>query len=148
MFSGIHDMVCQLPQGYETVLDRSGGPISGGQKQRIALARAFLGKPSLVVLDEPNSNLDAAGEQALTETLLRAKKRGVTAVVVTLRPALLNSVDKVLILRAGRAEAFGSPRDVLHRLIRSSGGAASDKPEQPRSSECPSAGGDQLGRTA
>jgi ATP-binding cassette subfamily C protein len=129
MFSGIHDMVCQLAQGYETVLDRGGGPLSGGQKQRIALARAFFGNPCLVVLDEPNSNLDAAGEQALTETLQRAKKRGVTAVVVTLRPALLNSVDKVLILRAGRAEAFGSPSEVLHRLVRSSGG---DKPEQPR----------------
>jgi ATP-binding cassette subfamily C protein len=128
-FSGIHDMVCQLAQGYETVLDRGGGPLSGGQKQRIALARAFFGNPCLVVLDEPNSNLDAAGEQALSETLQRAKKRGVTAVVVTLRPALLNSVDKVLILRAGRAEAFGSPSEVLHRLVRSSGG---DKPEQPR----------------
>jgi ATP-binding cassette subfamily C protein len=124
-------MVCQLPQGYETVLDRGGGPLSGGQKQRIALARAFFGNPSLVVLDEPNSNLDAAGEQALTETLQRAMKRGVTAVVVTLRPALLNSVDKVLILRAGRAEAFGSASDVLHRLVRSPVGAG-DKLEQPR----------------
>jgi ATP-binding cassette subfamily C protein len=132
LFSGIHDMVCQLSQGYETVLDRGGGPLSGGQKQRIALARAFFGDPSLVVLDEPNSNLDAAGEQALTETLQRAKKRGVTAVVVTLRPALLNSVDKVLILRAGRAEAFGSPSDVLHRLVRSPGGAGGNNPEQPR----------------
>jgi ATP-binding cassette subfamily C protein len=148
MFSGVHDMVCQLPHGYETVLDRSGGPISGGQKQRIALARAFFGNPSLVVLDEPNSNLDAAGEQALTETLQRAKKRGVTAVVVTLRPALLNNVDKVLILRGGRAEAFGSPSDVLHRLVRSSGGAAGDKPEQPRRIDSPGSGGDQLGRTA
>jgi ATP-binding cassette, subfamily C, bacterial len=97
------------------------------------------------VLDEPNSNLDAAGEQALTETLQRAKKRGVTAVVVTLRPALLNNVDKVLILRGGRAEAFGSPSDVLHRLARSPGG---DKPEQPRRIESPGPGGDQLGRTA
>jgi ATP-binding cassette subfamily C protein len=125
-------MICLLSQGYETVLDRSGGPLSGGQKQRIALARAFLGNPSLVVLDEPNSNLDAAGEQALTETLQRAKTRGVTAVVVTLRPALLNSVDKVLVLRAGRAEAFGSPSEVLHRLVRSPGGAGADKPSQPR----------------
>jgi ATP-binding cassette, subfamily C, bacterial len=131
-FSGIHEMICLLSQGYETVLDRSGGPLSGGQKQRIALARAFLGNPSLVVLDEPNSNLDAAGEQALTETLQRAKTRGVTAVVVTLRPALLNSVDKVLVLRAGRAEAFGSPSEVLHRLVRSPGGARADKPSQPR----------------
>ena len=84
------------------------------------------------MLDEPNSNLDAAGEQALTETLQRAKKRGVTAVVVTLRPALLNSVDKVLILRAGRAEAFGSPSDVLHRLVRSNGGTGGDNKEQSR----------------
>src|SRR6266700_7854473 len=124
--------ISHLPNGYETVLERSGAPLSGGQKQRIALARAFFGNPSLVVLDEPNSNLDAGGEQALTEALQRAKKRGVTAVVVTLRPALLNSVDKVLVLRAGRAEAFGSPSDVLHRLVRSPGGAGADKPEQPR----------------
>ncbi|GMO61814.1 hypothetical protein BwSF12_78600 [Bradyrhizobium ottawaense] len=82
------------------------------------------------MLDEPNSNLDAAGEQALTETLQRARRRGVTAVVVTLRPALLNSVDKVLILRAGRAEAFGSPSEVLHRLVRSPARVGGDEPEQ------------------
>jgi ATP-binding cassette subfamily C protein len=117
VLTGIHDMVCQLPNGYETVLERGGAPLSGGQKQRIALARAFFGNPALVVLDEPNSNLDAAGEQALTETLVRAKQRGVTVAVVTLRPVLLNSVDKVLILRAGRAEAFGRPADVLHRIV-------------------------------
>jgi ATP-binding cassette, subfamily C, bacterial len=122
--------------------------LSGGQKQRIALARAFLGNPCVVVLDEPNSNLDAAGEQALTETLQRAKKRGVTAVVVTLRPALLNSVDKVLILRSGRAEAFGSPSDVLHRLVRAPARTDADKPEQPRRIESSVPEGDQRGRTA
>jgi ATP-binding cassette subfamily C protein len=120
-FTGIHEMVCQLPNGYETVLERGGAPLSGGQRQRIALARAFLGNPTFVVLDEPNSNLDAAGEQALTETLARAKKRGITVAVVTLRPALLNIVDKVLILRAGRIEAFGPPAQVLHRVIRTGG---------------------------
>ena len=117
MLSGIHDMVSQLPNGYETALDRGGAPLSGGQKQRIALARAFFGNPSFVVLDEPNSNLDAAGEQALTETLARAREMKVTVAVVTLRPALLNSVDRVLILRAGRMEAFGPPAEVLHRLV-------------------------------
>jgi ATP-binding cassette, subfamily C, bacterial len=100
------------------------------------------------VLDEPNSNLDAAGEQALTETLQRAKKRGVTAVVVTLRPALLNSVDKVLILRSGRAEAFGSPTDVLHRLVRAPVRTDADKPEPPRRIESSVPEGDQRGRTA
>jgi ATP-binding cassette, subfamily C, bacterial len=117
MLSGIHDMVTQLPNGYETVLERGGAPLSGGQKQRIALARAFFGNPSFVVLDEPNSNLDAAGEQALTETLARAREMKVTVAVVTLRPALLNSVDRVLILRSGRLEAFGPPSEVLHRLV-------------------------------
>jgi ATP-binding cassette subfamily C protein len=113
-------MISQLPRGYETILERSGAPLSGGQKQRIALARAFFGDPSLVVLDEPNSNLDAAGEQALTDTLRRAKERRVTVVVITQRPAVLNSMDKLLILRAGRVEAFGPPSDVLLRLVRPS----------------------------
>jgi ATP-binding cassette, subfamily C, bacterial len=114
----VHEMITHLTNGYETMLERSGAPLSGGQKQRIALARAFFGNPSLVVLDEPNSNLDAAGEQALTDTLKRAKERRVTVVVITQRPAVLNSMDKLLILRAGRLEAFGPPSDVLLRLVR------------------------------
>jgi ATP-binding cassette subfamily C protein len=113
MLTDVHEMIAQLPSGYETVMERSGAPLSGGQKQRIALARAFFGEPSLVVLDEPNSNLDSAGEQALTNTLQRAKEKRITVVVITQRPAVLNSMDKVLVLRAGRVEAFGPPRDVL-----------------------------------
>lgn len=116
LLTSVHDMICHLPSGYETVLERSGAPLSGGQKQRIALARAFYGDPALVVLDEPNSNLDALGELALTEAIQRARQNCITVVVVTQRPALLNIVDKVLILRAGRVDAFGTPRDVLGRL--------------------------------
>jgi ATP-binding cassette, subfamily C, type I secretion system permease/ATPase len=115
VLTGVHNLICHLPQGYETVLDGTGAPLSGGEKQRIALARAFLGDPVLVVLDEPNSNLDAAGEQALTDTLKRAKEQRVTVVVVTQRPTLLTSVDKVLVLKAGRAVAFGTPDQVLRR---------------------------------
>jgi ATP-binding cassette subfamily C protein len=116
LLTSVHDMICHLPSGYETVLERSGAPLSGGQKQRIALARAFYGDPALVVLDEPNSNLDALGELALTEAVQRARQNRITVAVVTQRPALLNIVDKVLILRAGRVDSFGTPRDVLGRL--------------------------------
>lgn len=119
VFTDVHNMICHMSSGYETMLERSGAPLSGGQKQRIALARAFFGEPSMVVLDEPNSNLDTAGEQALTETILRAKEKRITIVVITQRPTLLNNVDKVLVLRAGRVEAFGPPNDVLRRLVRS-----------------------------
>ncbi|MEW5962902.1 MAG: type I secretion system permease/ATPase [Pseudomonadota bacterium] len=118
VLTGIHEMVCHQSHGYETFMEASGAPLSGGQKQRIALARAFFGDPALVVLDEPNANLDAAGEQALADTLKRAKERGITVVAVTQRPALLASVDKVLILRAGRVEAIGSPNEILHRVVK------------------------------
>jgi ATP-binding cassette subfamily C protein len=118
MFTDVHEMISHLSKGYETVLERSGAPMSGGQRQRIALARAFFGEPALVVLDEPNSNLDAAGEQALTDTLRRAKEKRITVVVITQRPAVLNSMDKLLILRAGRVEAFGPPSEVLMRVVK------------------------------
>lgn len=116
--AGVHEVICHFSHGYETIIDGNGAPLSGGQRQRIALARAFFGNPSFVVLDEPNANLDAAGEEALAETFRRAKEQRITIVAVTQRPALLQSVDKVLVVRAGRAEAFGPPSEVLHRVLR------------------------------
>jgi ATP-binding cassette, subfamily C, bacterial len=143
VFTEVHDIICQLPNGCETVMERSGAPLSGGQKQRIALARAFFADPALVVLDEPNSNLDSAGEQALTDTLLRAKERRITVIVITQRPAALNAMDKLLVLRNGRVEAFGPPNEVLVRLVRPSsarklapsgeGNVPSGEPREPES---------------
>lgn len=137
VLSGVHDMITHLPSGYETKLDGSGAPLSGGQKQRVALARAFYNAPSLVVMDEPNSNLDAQGEHALTETINRAKAQQITVVVITQRPALLNSVDKVLLLRNGRIETFGTPKEVLHRLVPQSAPAATSNTVSNASASMP-----------
>lgn len=117
LIAGVHEMISRLPDGYETVLEGNGAPLSGGQKQRIGLARALFGDPAMIVLDEPNSNLDAEGERALAETLARAKQRRVTVIVITQRPMLLNSVDRVLVLRAGRVEGLGPPNEVLYRVV-------------------------------
>jgi ATP-binding cassette subfamily C protein len=135
MLADVHEMISHLPNGYETILERSGAPLSGGQKQRIALARAVFGDPSLIVLDEPNSNLDAAGEQALTRALQRAKESGVTIIVITQRPAVLNTMDKLLILRAGRVEAFGPPGDVLIRVVPPSASPPATPAQTPASSQ-------------
>ncbi|TCR82245.1 type I secretion system permease/ATPase [Rhizobium sp. BK376] len=116
VLADVHELIASFSQGYETVVSADGSPLSGGQKQRIALARAFFGNPKFVVLDEPNSNLDTAGENALARALLHAKKQGITTVTITQRPALLQCVDKILVLKDGSVAMFGERMEVLKAM--------------------------------
>jgi PrtD family type I secretion system ABC transporter len=114
--TGLHEMILSLPEGYETRIGEGGVQLSGGWRQRIALARAIFGNPALVVLDEPSSNLDKAGDAALARCLQELKARGTSVFLVTHRPETSGLVDKVLVLRQGRLLAYGAPRQILHAL--------------------------------
>lgn len=114
----VHELILHLPQGYDTQIGEGGAILSAGQRQRIALARALYGKPRLVVLDEPNSNLDVEGEAALIEAIREMKADGVTLVIVTHRSKLLIAMDRILVLREGVIEKFGPPAEVLASIRR------------------------------
>ncbi len=114
----VHELVVRLPNGYETEIGDGGALLSAGQRQRVALARALYGDPFLVLLDEPNSNLDADGEQALGEAILGVRARGGIVLVIAHRPSVLSSVDLILVMAGGRMEAFGPKEEVLGRVLR------------------------------
>ncbi|MDB5565812.1 type I secretion system permease/ATPase [Caballeronia mineralivorans] len=116
--AGVHDMILRLPNGYETQVGEGGSILSGGYRQRIGLARAIYGNPSLVVLDEPSSNLDVDGDAALTDCLMGLKKVGTSVVVVSHRPSTLGVVDKILMIRDGAVELFGPRAEMMARLTR------------------------------
>ncbi len=115
--AGCHEMILRLPQGYDTEIGDGGQHLSGGQRQLIGLARSMFGNPKLVVLDEPNSNLDGDAEQALIRGLEALKAKGCTVILVSHRPTLVQGVDKVLLMRDGAVEAFGPRAEVLKRLV-------------------------------
>jgi PrtD family type I secretion system ABC transporter len=114
----VHDLIVSLPQGYETEIGESGAFLSAGQRQRIGLARALYGDPFLVALDEPNSNLDRDGDEALTRAIVGIRRRGGIAIVVAHRPNALVALDQLLVMAEGRAKAFGPKDELLAKLMR------------------------------
>lgn len=117
MAAGAHQMILGLDKGYDTQIGEAGSILSAGQRQRIALARALFGSPFLIVLDEPNSNIDAQGEHALTEAIKACRMRGAIVVIIAHRPSALASVDLVLVLDRGHVRAFGPKDEVLKKTL-------------------------------
>jgi PrtD family type I secretion system ABC transporter len=112
-----HDFILRLPKGYDTEIGEEGGILSGGQRQLIGLARALFRKPKVIVLDEPNSNLDGASEMALVEVFSDLKASGTSLVVITHKPSLLRQIDKLLVLSKGRQEAFGPRAEIMPNYL-------------------------------
>lgn len=116
--ASVHEMILRFPAGYQTRIGEAGALLSAGQRQRLALARALYREPFLVVLDEPNSNLDTEGEEALTRAILGIRERSGVVIVIAHRPNVLSAVDMLLVLAEGRVQAFGPKADVLQRARR------------------------------
>lgn len=143
---GIHDMILNLPDGYDTFIGEGGLVLSGGQKQRVALARAIYGNPALVVLDEPDSNLDDIGGHALLNTLAKLKEQKSTVFVISHRNHILSVVDKILVISGGAMQMYGTRNDVLNAILAQQAKAQapataaaaqppSQSPEQPQRRE-------------
>jgi len=114
---GVHDLIVTLPQGYDTPVGEQGAALSAGQAQRVALARAVYGNPFLVVLDEPNSNLDSEGDEALTRAILGIRERKGIVIVVTHRPSAIAGVDQILVLSKGQMQTLGAKDEVLPKVL-------------------------------
>lgn len=113
-----HDMITQLPKGYDTYLDGNENQLSGGQRQRIALARAVFGDPVLLILDEPNSMLDAEGSDALNRTIKEFKNTGRSVILMTHRPAAITECDLLMVIEKGTATAFGPRDEVMQKKLK------------------------------
>jgi PrtD family type I secretion system ABC transporter len=114
--AGIHEMILHLPNAYDTEIGPDGCILSGGQRQRLGLARAFFGDPKILILDEPNASLDIQGEQALSTAIEIAKEKGITTVIISHRPSILNLADKIMILKDGVVAALGSKPEMINQV--------------------------------
>ena len=121
----VHELILNLPEGYDTKIGEAGGQLSGGQRQRIGLARALFGNPPLLVLDEPNANMDDAGEAALNRAIAEMKARGSAVVMIAHRPSMLKQVDRILWLQGGQLRAIGERDEILKQV-------AGPRPVPPR----------------
>jgi ABC-type protease/lipase transport system fused ATPase/permease subunit len=129
--AGVHDIILRLPEGYATRIGQGGMSLSAGQKQRVGLARAVFGDPFLLVLDEPNANLDADGENALTRAIGIMRQNKSIVVVISHRPSALSALDMTMVLYEGKAIAFGPSAEVFARVRSAGGKGVPGSPQQP-----------------
>ena len=138
--AGVHDMILHLEKGYETRIGESGGSLSAGQRQRIGLARALFGNPFLVVLDEPNSNLDSDGDNALTEAIKSVRARNGIVIVIAHRPSAIASVDLLAFMANGQIQSIGPKEEVLRKIMKGQAGPQTGKEVVPTAQAAPPSG--------